>query len=134
MFGFGAISLIDVAASAEPGVFDNRMMFGMSAAFDGPAAAPGLGIREGVLAPFNEANVTAGGNGRKLELVSYDDGYEPERAIASIKRLIEENGVFALLGEVGTPTSNAAQPIATEPGVPFIGPFTGACTTRRWAM
>jgi branched-chain amino acid transport system substrate-binding protein len=46
--------------------------------------------------------------------------------MASIKRLIEENGVFALLGEVGTPTSNAAQPIATEPGVPFIGPFIGA--------
>jgi ABC-type branched-subunit amino acid transport system substrate-binding protein len=40
--------------------------------------------------------------------------------------LIEEDKVFALIGEVGTPTSKAAQPIATDAGVPFIGPFTGA--------
>ena len=79
---------------------------------------------------FNEANATGGVNGRRLELVSYDDGYEPEKAIANTKRLIDENGVFALVGEVGTPTSNAAQPIATEAGVPFIGPFTGAAFLR----
>src|SRR5262245_61820889 len=134
IFGFGAISLMDLAAFAEPGVFDNRIVFGMSAAFDGPAAALGLGMREGVLASFNEANATGGINGRKLELVSYDDGYEPEKAIATTKRLIDENGVFALLGEVGTPTSNAAQPIATEAGVPFIGPFTGAAFLRNPAL
>ena len=130
MLGFGAISLVDVAAHAEPGVFDNRIVFGKSAAFDGPAAALGLGMREGILASFNEANATGGVNGRKLELVSYDDGYEPEKAIANTKRLIDENGVFALVGEVGTPTSNAVQPIATEAGVPFIGPFTGAAFLR----
>jgi branched-chain amino acid transport system substrate-binding protein len=130
MLGVGAISFINVAAHAEPGVFDNRIVFGMSAAFDGPAAALGLGMREGILASFNEANATGGVNGRKLELVSYDDGYEPEKAIANTKRLIDENGVFALLGEVGTPTSNAVQPIATEAGVPFIGPFTGAAFLR----
>jgi ABC-type branched-subunit amino acid transport system substrate-binding protein len=130
VLGFGAISLMDVAACAEPGVFDDRIVFGQSAAFEGPAAALGLGMREGILASFNEANATGGVNGRKLELVSYDDGYEPEKAIANTKRLINENGVFALVGEVGTPTSNAAQPIATEAGVPFIGPFTGAAFLR----
>ena len=130
ILGFGAISLMDIAAYADPGVFDNRIVFGQSAAFDGPAAALGLGMREGILAAFNEANATGGVNGRKLELVSYDDGYEPEKAIANTKRLIEENGVFALVGEVGTPTSNAVQPIATEAGVPFIGPFTGAAFLR----
>jgi branched-chain amino acid transport system substrate-binding protein len=130
LLGFGAILFINVAAHAEPGVFDNRIVFGMSAAFDGPAAALGLGMREGILAAFNEVNATGGVNGRKLELVSYDDGYEPEKAIANTKRLIDENGVFALLGEVGTPTSNAVQPIATEAGVPFIGPFTGAAFLR----
>ena len=120
----------DTAAHAEPGVFDDRIVFGQSAAFDGPAAALGLGMREGILASFNEANATGGVNGRRLELVSYDDGYEPEKAIANTKRLIDENGVFALVGEVGTPTSNAAQPIATEARVPFIGPFTGAAFLR----
>jgi branched-chain amino acid transport system substrate-binding protein len=130
ILGFGAISLMDIAAHAEPGVFDDRILFGQSAAFEGPAAALGLGMREGILASFNEANAASGVNGRRLELVSYNDGYEPEKAIANTKRLINENGVFALVGEVGTPTSNAAQPIATEAGVPFIGPFTGAAFLR----
>jgi ABC-type branched-subunit amino acid transport system substrate-binding protein len=130
ILGFGAISLMNVAAHAEPGVFDDRILFGQSAAFEGPAAALGLGMREGILASFNEANAAGGVNGRRLELVSYDDGYEPEKAIVNTKRLINENGVFALVGEVGTPTSNAAQPITTEAGVPFIGPFTGAAFLR----
>jgi ABC-type branched-subunit amino acid transport system substrate-binding protein len=121
---------MDVAAHAEPGVFDDRILFGQSAAFEGPAAALGLGMREGILASFNEANATGGVNGRRLELVSYDDGYEPEKAIANTKHLIDENRVFAVVGEVGTPTSNAAQPITTEAGVPFIGPFTGAAFLR----
>ena len=130
ILGFGAISLMDIAAHAEPGVFDDRILFGQSAAFEGPAAALGLGMREGILASFSEANAIGGVNSRRLELVSYNDGYEPEKAIANTKRLINENGVFALVGEVGTPTSNAAQPIATEAGVPFIGPFTGAAFLR----
>src|SRR5262245_5142533 len=130
MLGLGAISLMDGAAFADPGVFDNRIVFGMSAAFEGPAAALGLGMREGILAAFNEANAAGGVNGRRLELISYDDGYEPEKAIANTKRLINEDAVFALVGEVGTPTSNAVQPIATEAGVPFIGPFTGAAFLR----
>ena len=129
LLGFGAVSLTGIVAHAEPGVFDDRIVFGQSAAFDGPAAALGLDMREGILASFNEINVTGGVNGRRLELVSYDDGYEPEKAIANTKRLIEE-GVFALVGEVGTPTSNATQPIATQAGVPFIGPFTGAAFLR----
>jgi len=128
--GFGAISLVENAAHAEPGVFDDRIVFGQSAAFDGPAAALGLGMRDGILAAFNEANSARGVNGHRLELVSYDDGYEPEKAIANTKRLIDESGVFALVGEVGTPTSNAVQPSATEAGVPFIGPFTGAAFLR----
>ena len=130
ILGLGATSLMDIAVHAEPGVLDDRIVFGQSAAFEGPAAALGLGMREGILAAFNEANAAGGVNGRKLELVSYDDGYEPEKAIANTKRLIDEDKVFALVGEVGTPTSNSAQPIATEAGVPFIGPFTGAAFLR----
>src|SRR6476619_8486299 len=112
---FGPLSL-----SAEPGVFDDRIVFGQSAALKGPAAALGLGMREGILAAFHEANATGGVHGRKLELISYNDDYEPEVAIAKTNKLIEEDKVFALIGEVGTPTSKAVQPIATEQGVPFI--------------
>lgn len=133
-FASSAFWLLVIAAFAEPGVFEDRIVFGQSAAFDGPAAALGLGMREGILAAFNEANTAGGVNGHRLELVSYDDGYEPEKAIANTKRLISEDGVFALVGEVGTPTSNAVQPIATDAGVPFIGPFTGAGFLRNASL
>ena len=76
-FGLAASVVLTCAAHAEPGVFDDRIVFGQSAAFDGPAAAPGLGMRAGILAAFGEANAAGGVNGRRLELVSYDDGYEP---------------------------------------------------------
>ena len=68
MLGLGAISLVDIAAHAEPGVFDDRIVFGQSAAFEGPAAALGLAMREGILAALNEANATGGVNGHRLEL------------------------------------------------------------------
>ena len=64
--------------------------------------------------------------GRKLELKSTDDGYEPEKTIEATKKIIDNDKVFALVGPVGTPTSKAGQPIATDAKVPFIGPFTGA--------
>lgn len=126
-----AVTLVLSAALAtgalgEVGVYDDRIVFGQSAAFKGPAAALGTGMRDGILAAFREANHRGGINGRRLELVSYNDGYEPETAIANTNRLIAEDEVFALIGEVGTPTSKAVQPIASEAGIPFVGPFTGA--------
>lgn len=121
-------------ALAEPGVAADKIVFGQSAALDGPAAALGQGMRLGLMAAFEEANRSGGINGRKLELISKDDGYEPERAIANTKALIEQDQVFALIGPVGTPTSKAAQPLATEAAVPFVGPFTGAGFLRAPAL
>jgi len=83
-------------------------------------------MREGILAAFHEVNAAGGVKGRRLELVSRNDGYEPDKAIENTNQLLKVDQVFALIGGVGTPTSKAAQPIATAAGVPFIGPFTGA--------
>jgi branched-chain amino acid transport system substrate-binding protein len=76
-------------------VSNDRIVFGQSAAFAGPAAALGLGMRAGILAAFGEANAAGGVNGRRLELVSYDDGYEPDKAIQNTNRLIKDDQVFA---------------------------------------
>ena len=114
------------AAYADPGVTADKIVFGEAAAFEGPAAALGIGMREGIQAAFAEVNKAGGVNGRKLELISVDDSYEPTKSIEATKKLINDDKVFALLGPVGTPTSSATQPIATEAGVPFIAPFTGA--------
>ena len=121
-----AAALVPARAADIPGISDDRILFGQSAAFSGPAEALGRGMRLGIRAAFEERNRTGGVHGRRLELVSLDDSYEPELAIANTRRLIEKERVFALVGAVGTPTSNAAEPIASTAGVPYIGPFTGA--------
>ena len=108
------------------GVFDRRIVFGQSAAFAGPAQELGKGMRRGIEAAFHEVNQRGGVNGRLLELVSLDDGYEPEAAIANSVYLIEEAKVFALIGAVGTPTSRSVAPVAAGAGIPYVAPFTGA--------
>ena len=114
------------AGADSPGVSDDRVLFGQSAAFEGPAQELGKNMRLGIEVAFAEVNANGGVHGRRLELVSYDDSYEPEASIANTHRLIDEDEVFALIGEVGTPTSRSATPVAAASNVPFIGPFTGA--------
>jgi len=115
------------AASATTlGVSSSAVVFGQSCALSGPAKALGEGMRLGITAAFEEANRAGGIHGRQLRLETLDDRYEPEAAIANTDQLVGEEQVFALIGAVGTPTSKAAEPIATEAGVPYVGAFTGA--------
>jgi branched-chain amino acid transport system substrate-binding protein len=113
-------------AGQTNGVFDDRILFGQSAAFSGPARELGTNMRLGIQTAFHEVNENGGVHGRVLELISFDDAYEPEAAVNNTLRLIEQEEVFALIGEVGTPTSRSATPIAADAGIPFIAPFTGA--------
>ncbi|WP_205574554.1 ABC transporter substrate-binding protein [Indioceanicola profundi] len=132
-----AAALIGLGASparAEPGVAEKEIVLGQVAALAGPASALGNGMRTGLLAAFGEANAAGGIHGRTINLVSRDDSYEPEDSAAQTRRMAEEAGIFALIGPVGTPTSKAAQPIAQEAGIPFIGPFTGAGFLRDPAL
>ena len=119
---------------SEPGVSDDEILFGQSAAFSGPAQELGTEMRLGIRVAFHEANRNGGVNGRQLELVSVDDAYEPEMAIANTLHLIDELEVFALIGSVGTPTSRSATPITADAGVPYIAPFTGAAFLRDPAL
>lgn len=112
------------------GVTPDRVLFGQSAAFTGPAGELGKEFRAGILSAFEDANAAGGVHGRKLELISIDDAYEPENTIVNTRKMIEEDRVFALIGAVGTPTSRAAAPIAAEAGVPYIAPYTGAALLR----
>lgn len=120
------VSAAGESLETVPGVTDDQILFGQSAAFEGPAAALGLGMNVGIKAAFSEVNTTGGVYGRQLKLVQRNDGYEPELAIVNSRALLEEDQVFALIGGVGTPTSRAALPIADAANVPYIAPFTGA--------
>jgi len=109
-----------------PGISDDEILFGQSAVFSGPAKELGLEMRRGIEAAFREANRAGGVHGRELRLKTLDDSYESDYAYHTTKRLIEKERVFALIGEVGTPTSQVASPLAHEAGVPFLAPLTGA--------
>src|ERR1017187_1791545 len=113
-------------SSAQSGVTANTVLLGQSVALTGPAAALGIEMRTGAKVYFDYVNSRGGIHGRKIELRTLDDGYEPSRTAPNTKKLIEEDGVFVLFGYVGTPTAAAALPIFTQARVPFFGAFTGA--------
>src|ERR1700720_4097967 len=95
------------AQAEEIGVSSDTILFGQAAALEGPSSALGQGMRQGILAAFAEINAKGGVRGRKLKLVSRDDGYDPDRSVAETTELIEKDKIFALIGAVGTPTAIA---------------------------
>ena len=123
---FAAMTLAAGPLAAEQGVTDNSIEFAQVAALEGPAAALGTGMRQGLMAAFEEANRAGGVHGRSIGLTSMDDGYEPDRSVTQTRSVIDSNDYLALVGPVGTPTTKATQPIATEANMPMIAPFTGA--------
>jgi ABC-type branched-subunit amino acid transport system substrate-binding protein len=130
---FGRNSIGPQAAAPGPnerGVNDGEIVLGMSAAFSGPAQELGKGMRAGIEACFHDINDQGGIHGRKLSLVALDDGYEPDRCQANMAELIERRGIFAVIGNVGTPTTQAALPYVLEKKKIFFGAFTGADLLR----
>jgi ABC-type branched-subunit amino acid transport system substrate-binding protein len=123
-------ALTAVPSHAETGVSAHRILLGESAAFSGPAAQLGIDLHTGAKLYFDSINQQGGIHGRKIEILTADDKYEPELAAKNTRRLIQDDGVFALFGYVGTPTSNAALPIFTAAHVPFFAPFSGAQSLR----
>jgi len=116
------ISTAGQAADGEP----PPLVLGQSCALSGPSKNLGQEMRAGLLAAFAWINDQGGVHGRRIRLISLDDSYEPDRAIQNTLRLLSEDKVFLVIGEVGTPTSQAVLPIIEEQGVPFFAPLTGA--------
>ena len=80
---------------------------------------------------FNVANASGGVHDRQLRLVAVDDGYEPTRIAKTMKQLYEQDQVFGIVGNVGTPTAVVALPYALDRRMLFYGAFTGASLLRR---
>jgi ABC-type branched-subunit amino acid transport system substrate-binding protein len=118
-------------ANAQPaGVNASRILIGQSAPLTGINAELGNDIRNGALAYFRKVNEAGGVHGRKIELVSIDDDNKVPRAEANTKKLVEEDGVFALFGYASAPLSRPALPFVEKHKVPFLAPFTGADPMR----
>ena len=124
-----------VGAASEPipavrGVTDSEIRFGISAPFTGPAKELGQNMKLGIEAAFNVANAKGGVYGRQLRLIAADDGYEPARTATTMKQLYENDQIFGLVGNVGTPTAVVALPYALDRKMLFFGAFTGAGLLR----
>lgn len=98
---------------------------GMTAALTGSASELGLNMRAGIESYFSVINEQGGVNGRPIELIVKDDGYEPERAAKNMRSLIDQDNVLAILGNVGTPTAIVTVPIAQEKKILLFGAFSG---------
>lgn len=112
-------------ASAETGIKGNVIRIGGVMDLKGDSRGLGLGMKAGIEAAFRGVSV----NGHTVEFVTLNDNYSPNQTIESTVALVDE-GIFAMVGNVGTPTAKVALPILAKSGVPAVGFFTGAGLLR----
>jgi len=110
-----------------------ELVFGMSAAFSGPARGLGMEYYRGLMASFEHTNAQGGAGGWRLVLSLRDDGYDPLPALSNTIGFVEQERVFALLGYVGTPTTARVLPLLKHyeaERMVLLFPFTGADLLR----
>ncbi|MDJ0864118.1 MAG: ABC transporter substrate-binding protein, partial [Gammaproteobacteria bacterium] len=112
-------------AEAEPGVTPSTIRIGGVMDLEGVSRGLGLGMKTGIEAAVRGQRV----RGRRIEFVTLNDSYTPEKSKKATEQLLSQ-GVFAVVGNVGTPTAKVTLPILAEQGVPAVGFFTGAGILR----
>ncbi len=119
-FGIGA-----ALAENAPGVTDTEIRIGNTNPYSGPASSYGT-IGKSIGACWNYVNDHGGINGRKIEWISYDDGYSPPKTKEQIRKLIERDGVAFTFQTLGTPTNSAIHKYMNRKKVPHLFVATGA--------
>ncbi|MEW5771898.1 MAG: ABC transporter substrate-binding protein [Thermodesulfobacteriota bacterium] len=114
----------------DPGISDEEIRIGSSLALSGHASFLGTQTLLGAMSYIKHVNDQGGVHGRKLNLITYDDGYDPPRCVANTQKLIIDDQVFALFCYVGTPTTVKIIPLVDEAHIPLLGMFTGANALR----
>ncbi len=111
--------------SATPGVTATEIKIGQSMPYSGPASAYGqLGRIEG--AYFEWLNAKGGINGRKITLLSVDDGYSPPKAVENVRKLVEQDEVSAMFNILGTPINMAVRKYLNAKQVPQLFAAAGS--------
>lgn len=122
-----ALALACLAAPAfaqQQGVTETEILLGDILPMTGPPALLGVAHNLGVKAAIAEANAAGGINGRKLRLISEDDGYVPTRTIQGVRKLITSDKIFAFTSISGTAQAEAAMPQIKQAGIPAMAPIT----------
>jgi branched-chain amino acid transport system substrate-binding protein len=127
----GALLAITVASSAhaqkkyDPGATDTEIKIGNIMPYSGPASAYAT-IGKTEAAYFNKLNSEGGINGRKINFISYDDGYSPPKAVEQARKLVESDEVLLIFNPLGTPSNSAIQKYMNAKKVPQLFVSTGA--------
>jgi branched-chain amino acid transport system substrate-binding protein len=111
--------------SYGPGVTDSEIKIGQAMPYSGPASAFGSAGRM-QLAYMKMINAAGGINGRQVRLISLDDGFSPPKTIEVTRKLVEEDGVLAIMGSVGTPTNVVIAKYLNTKGVPQLVAASGS--------
>jgi branched-chain amino acid transport system substrate-binding protein len=115
-----SVGMSATGARAEPGVSSSEITLGMWSPLTGPTALLGVSERDAIDIAIDEVNAAGGVNGRKLKLVVYDDAGSPQEAMTSVRRLIDQDGVFALLAGSTSGSTLPVVPLVNRAKVPFI--------------
>jgi ABC-type branched-subunit amino acid transport system substrate-binding protein len=113
-------------AALMPMLAAAQILIGQTAGFSGPVAGGVKETAEGARLWLDNVNAKGGLHGRKIEVISLDDRFEPARAAQNARTLVEENKVVALFLTRGTPHTEAVLPILEQHDVPLVAPSTGA--------
>src|SRR5918996_1764528 len=109
----------------DPGASDTEIKIGNIMPYSGPASAYGT-IGKTEQAYFNKINAEGGINGRKINFISYDDGYSPPKAVEQARKLVESDEVLLIFQSLGTPSNSAIQRYMNSKKVPQLFVATGA--------
>ena len=109
----------------DTGATDTEIKIGNIMPYSGPASAYGV-IGKTEDAYFKMINEQGGINGRKINFISYDDGYSPPKAVEQARKLVESDEVLFLFGPLGTPSNSAIQKYLNSKKVPQLFVATGA--------
>jgi branched-chain amino acid transport system substrate-binding protein len=109
----------------DTGASDTEIKIGNINPYSGPASAYGT-IGKTIGAYFNKVNAEGGINGRKINYVTYDDGYSPPKAVEQVRKLVESDEVLLVFQPLGTPSNTAIQKYMNSKKVPQLFVATGA--------
>jgi len=109
----------------DVGATDTEIKIGNIMPYSGPASAYGV-IGKTEQAYFNKINAEGGINGRKINFISYDDGYSPPKTVEQARKLVESDEVLLIFNSLGTPPNSAIQKYMNTKKVPQLFVATGA--------
>jgi len=131
LLAVGAALMLPAMAAAEPGVSDTEIRIGDVNILTGPASFIGQAVSVGSKVAAAEINAAGGINGRKINFITYDDGFSPPKTVEMVRKLVEDDKVFAIFQLLGTPTNTVVQKYLNQKKVPQLFVATGA---SKWGM